>query len=145
VAKEGLVRRTELLQDYPSAVNHKSNLATLQQQIETKQSNFEACTQMMRVKMAQQQQSLHVCKGGIVCECDKGYMGQESIFTASCPADRPLQDSRAQVESGDAAAADRNEAIKLRGMHTDDAGQDCMPRSLIASFRSAAAASPDST
>ncbi|POY70536.1 hypothetical protein BMF94_6450 [Rhodotorula taiwanensis] len=34
----------------------KSNLATLQQQIETKQSNFEACTQMMRVKMAQQQQ-----------------------------------------------------------------------------------------
>lgn len=34
-----------------------------------------------------------------------------------------LQDSRAQVESGDAAAADRNEAIKLRGMHTDDAGQ----------------------
>ncbi|GAA5981070.1 hypothetical protein JCM10908_003973 [Rhodotorula pacifica] len=35
----------------------KSNLATLQQQIETKQSNFEACTQMMRVKMAQQQQT----------------------------------------------------------------------------------------
>ncbi|BGP21276.1 subunit of tubulin prefoldin [Rhodotorula toruloides] len=33
----------------------KSNLATLQQQIEKKQDNFTACGEMMRVKMAQQQ------------------------------------------------------------------------------------------
>ncbi|BGP04361.1 subunit of tubulin prefoldin [Rhodotorula toruloides] len=35
----------------------KSNLATLQQQIEKKQDNFTACGEMMRVKMAQQQQA----------------------------------------------------------------------------------------
>ncbi|GAA5966743.1 hypothetical protein JCM3765_000932 [Sporobolomyces pararoseus] len=34
----------------------KSNLATLQQQIEKKQDNFNSCGEMMRVKMAQQQQ-----------------------------------------------------------------------------------------
>ncbi|GAA6041627.1 hypothetical protein JCM8097_007775 [Rhodosporidiobolus ruineniae] len=35
----------------------KSNLATLQQQIEKKQDNFQACGEMIRVKMAQQAQA----------------------------------------------------------------------------------------
>ncbi|GAA5917940.1 hypothetical protein JCM6882_004133 [Rhodosporidiobolus microsporus] len=35
----------------------KSNLATLQAQIEKKQDNFTACSEMMRVKLAQQQQA----------------------------------------------------------------------------------------
>jgi len=34
----------------------KSNLATLQSQIEKKQDNYNSCGEMMRVKMAQQQQ-----------------------------------------------------------------------------------------
>ncbi|GAA5935229.1 hypothetical protein JCM3775_007239 [Rhodotorula graminis] len=42
----------------------KSNLTTLQGQIEKKQDNFQACTEMMRMKMAQQQQQQAAAAGG---------------------------------------------------------------------------------
>ncbi|GAA6007576.1 Gim5p [Rhodotorula paludigena] len=41
----------------------KSNLATLQSQIEKKQDNFQACGEMLRVKLAQQQQ-MEAAQGG---------------------------------------------------------------------------------
>ncbi|TNY23804.1 Prefoldin subunit-domain-containing protein [Rhodotorula diobovata] len=41
----------------------KSNLATLQGQVEKKQDNFQACTEMMRMKMAQQQRAAAAAGG----------------------------------------------------------------------------------